>query len=106
MSRKSRRVRTPKALGEALKQTLFFFLRCLEMAENVFHKNYRRIHDDPKVHRTEGKQICAFAENDEKNDGEEQRKRDIDANDNRAAKITQENPLDEEDQHASKDQIM
>ncbi len=42
----------------------------------------------------------------EQDDGKEQRKRDVHSDNDRAAEISQENPLDQEDQQASEEQIV
>ena len=44
--------------------------------------------------------------NHQQNGGEEQRERDVQSNDDRAAEIAEENPLNQEDQHASEDQVV
>ena len=46
---------------------------------------YRRINDDPEVNSAKREQVCAFAEDDKKNNGEEQSEGYIGANDDRAA---------------------
>ena len=44
--------------------------------------------------------------NHQENGGEEQRERDVQPNDDRAAEIAEENPLDQEDQQASENQVV
>ena len=102
----SGRVRPPKPLPETPKQPLFFFWLRLEISEDILNEDHRRIHDDPEIHRTQGEQIRALAENYEKNDGEEQRKRDVQSNDDRAAQISEKDPLDQKDQQASENQVV
>ena len=106
MFRGSRRVGPPRTLRQTLEQTLSFFRVALKIPEDVLDQDHRRIHDDAEIHRAHGQQVGAFALNHQENGGEEQRERDVQSNDDRAAEIAEENPLDQEDQQASENQVV
>ncbi len=78
----------------------------LKIAENVFHQNHRRVHDDAEIHCADGQQVRAFIAQHEDDDGEEQRERNVDADDERAAQVAEENPLDEKHQQTSENQVV
>src|SRR5580700_2899500 len=88
------------------KQPLSVFRGRLEISKYIFNKDYRRIHDDPEVHGSDGKQVRAFALKHQQEDGEKERKGDVESNDQRAAKVAEKNPLDQEDQQASENQVV
>ena len=102
----SRRVQPPISAGRLREQPLSFFRGRLEVSEDILDQNYRRIDDDAEIHRADGKQVGAFALHHQEDDGEEQRKRDVQSNDDGAAKITEENPLDQENQQAPENQVV
>jgi hypothetical protein len=101
-----RRVRPPKALRQTLEQALPFFGLALEIPEDILHQDHRRIHDDAEIHRAHGKQVGAFALHHQQDDGEEKRERDVHPHDDGAAEVPQENPLDQEDQQASENEVV
>ena len=78
----------------------------LKIPEDVLDQDDGRIHDDAEIHRAHGQQVGAFAQHHQQNGGEEQRERDVQSHDDRAAKIAQENPLDQEDQQTSENQVV
>ena len=80
--------------------------RCLKIAENILDQNDRGIDDDAEVDRTHRQQVRVLALQHQQNDGEEQRKRNVDADNDRAAQIAQEDPLDQEHQQAAENQIV
>ena len=80
--------------------------RPLEIAEYILHQDHRRIDDDAEIHRADGKQVGAFPLQHQQHDGKEQRKRDVQPDDDRAAEVAQENPLDQEHQQAPENQIV
>src|ERR1019366_8614752 len=99
-------VQPPISSGETLEQSFSLVVMCLKISEDVFDEDDRRIDDNAEINRSHGEQICAFTEDYEEDDGEEQRKRNVQSNDDRAAEITEENPLDQEDQQASENQVV
>ena len=80
--------------------------RCLKIAENVFHQNDRGIDDDAEVDRTHRQQVRVLALQYQQDDGEEQGERNVDADDHGAAQVAQEDPLDQEHQQTSENQIV
>src|SRR5208283_2096056 len=96
----------PKALGKVLEQTLSFFLASLEVSEYILNEDYRRIHDDAEIYCADREQVRAFSLDHQENDCEEQRKRNVQSDDDGAAEITEKNPLDHEDQKASENQVV
>ena len=94
------------ALGEILQQFLPRRRTCLDIAEDVFDQDHRRIDDDPEVHGADRQQIGVLALQHQQDDREQQREGNVQADDDRAAQIAQEDPLDQEDQSAAEDQIV
>src|SRR6267378_2671858 len=67
-------------------------------AEDRFHQDYGSVHDQPEIDRADREQIGGFPAQYQNDNGEKQRERDSGADDQRAAQITQENPLKQHDQ--------
>ena len=88
------------------KQALPFFRAPLEISEDILDEDHRRIHDDAEIHGADRQQVGAFTLQHQQHDGKEQRKRDVHPDDDRAAEIAQENPLDQEHQQASENEIV
>mmetsp|Transcript_5519 Transcript_5519/g.13306 ORF Transcript_5519/g.13306 Transcript_5519/m.13306 type:complete len:1095 (-) Transcript_5519:4456-7740(-) len=78
----------------------------LEVAVDVLDQDDRRVDDDAEVHRAQRQQIGGFPTQHQHDDAEAQCERDVDADDDRAAQVAQEDPLDEENQHASEHQVV
>src|SRR5580700_9044794 len=89
-----------------LQQRLPMFRGRLEIAVDVLHHDHGGIDDDAEIDRAEREQIGILAAQHQDYDGEEQRERNVGADDDGAAEIAQENPLNEENQQAAEDQIM
>jgi hypothetical protein len=70
----------------------------LEVAEHVFDQDHRGIDDDAEVDGPNRQKIRVLSHQHEHDHGEEQRKRDIYADDDGAAQIAKENPLNEKNQ--------
>ena len=104
--RRARRVRAVEAVGQPLQPNPPFVRGPLEVAEDVLDEDHSKIHNDAEVHGPDGEEVCAFASNHKENDGKEQRERDVQPNDDRAADVAEENPLDEEDEQASEDEVV
>ena len=83
-----------------------FFAVALKIPEDILDQDYRGIDNDAEIDRADGKQVGAFPQNHQQDGGEEQRKRNVQPDDDRAAKVAEENPLDQEDQHASENQVV
>src|SRR5271157_6523634 len=86
----------PSTLRQTLQESLSFFRIPLKIPEDVLDQDHCRIHDDAEIYCTHRQQVCAFSQNHEQNCGEEQRERNVQTNDDRAAEIAKENPLDQE----------
>ncbi len=100
------RVRSPGVLGQPLQQTLPFFLGTLEIPEDVFNQDHRRVDNDSEIDRAEREEIGALALQDDESDGKEQRKRDVQPDDDGASQVAQKDPLNQEDQKAAKNQVV
>src|SRR5579863_1114572 len=96
----------PGAPCQTLQQTLLFFRCPLKILEDVLDQDHSRIHDDAEIHGAHGQEICTFPLYHQENGGKEQREWDVQSNDDRAAEIAEENPLDQEDQQAPEYQVV
>src|ERR1700682_4493193 len=67
-------------------------------AEDRFHHDHGGVHDEPEIDRADRQQIGGFAAQNQDDDGEEQRERYGGADDQRAAEVAQEHPLQQHDQ--------
>lgn len=88
------------SLDEIVKEAPPFRSFRLEISKNSLDEDYRRIDDDPEVDRAERQEVGILAPDYEKDNGEKQREWNIGADDDGAAQITQEKPLDEENEDA------
>src|SRR6202050_2794975 len=98
--------RAPALLGKLVEQLLFGLRACLKVSIHIFDKNDGGVDDDAEVDRAQGQEICVFTAQNQDDDAEEQRKRDIDADDERGTQLAEEYPLDEEYQYAAKDKVV
>src|ERR1700730_2979728 len=89
-----------------LQDPIAIFRTGLEIAEDVLHHDDGRIDDDSEIHRAERQQVGVLALQHQNDDGEEQREGNIRADDQGAAQIPQEYPLDHEHQNAAEHQIV
>src|SRR6266446_2847986 len=69
------------------------------MAEDILDHDHRRIDDQPEVDRADRQQICRLAAQHEHRDRKEQGERDRRRDGHGAAKIAEEQPLHDENQH-------
>src|SRR5271169_3328514 len=89
-----------------LKQRLSALGRGLKVPVDIFHHDHGRVDDDAEIDRTERQQVGVLALQHQNDDGEEQRERNVGADDDGAAQVAEKNPLNEEDQHTTEDQIV
>ena len=78
----------------------------LTIPVDVLHENHRRIDDDAEIDRTDRKQVRILVAQHQNDDAEEQRERDIGADDERAAQVAEKHPLNEKDQRAPEHEIV
>ena len=93
-------------LRELTEQRLSRFRPGLEIPVDIFDQDHGGIDDDAEIDGADRQQIGVLVAQHQDDDAEEQRERDIDADNDGAAQIAEEQPLDEEDQQAAKDEIM
>ena len=77
----------------------------LKIAENIFDQDHSRFHNDAEVHCSHRKQIRAFAL-DRRIMAKNSANGMFMPDDNRAAEIAKKNPLNQEHQQQSEDQIV
>ncbi len=80
--------------------------RRLEITKYVFDEDHRRIDDDAEIDGADGQEIGVLPHQNEDDHTEEQRERDVHADDDGAAQITKENPLDQEHEQAAEHQVV
>jgi hypothetical protein len=83
--------------------------RCLfrlEISKDILDQDHRRIDDDPEVDCAQRQEIGILGPKHEKDNGEKQREWNIRADDDGAAQITQEKPLDEENEDAAEHEVV
>ena len=98
---------TPHRLSASSWSSALSILRaCLKVAEDVLDQDDRRIDDDAEIDGADGQQIGVLAAQNQNDDAEEQRERDIDADDDGAAQVAEKDPLDEEDQQAAENEVV
>jgi hypothetical protein len=78
----------------------------LKIPEYVLHQDHRRIHDDAEVNGADRQQVRILSKKHQYDDAEKQRERNVGADDDGAAQIAQEYPLDQENQKATEDEIV
>src|SRR4029077_5290686 len=100
------RIRTPVAFGQMLQQSLPLLRARLKIPIDIFHHDHGGIEDDAEVDRTERQKVGVLALQDQEDNGKEQRERDVRTDDDGAAEIAQEYPLNEEDQETAKNQVV
>ena len=65
----------------------------LEVAIDILDQDDRGIDDDAEIDRADGKQVRILAAQHEDDDAEEQRERNVGADDDGAAEVAEEEPL-------------
>ena len=105
---KSRRGRigAPPLFGKCCISTCSGVRPGLEIAVDVLDQDDRGIDDDAEIDGADREQVGVLAADDQNDDAEEQRERDIGADDDGAAQVAEEQPLNEEDQQAAEYQIV
>ncbi len=78
----------------------------LKVAVDILHHNHRGIDDDAEVDRPERQQVRVLTLQNKDNDRKEQCERDVRADDDGAAQIAEEYPLNEKDQQTTENEIM
>jgi hypothetical protein len=102
----SRRIGSPLLRCELLEQRQSCLRPSLQVPIDVFDQDDRGIDDDAEIDGAHRQQIGVFVEQHQNDDREEQRERNVHPDDDRAAQVAEEQPLDEEDQEAAVDQIV
>ncbi len=100
------RIGTPVAFRQVPQDAQPIFRRRLEVAEDVFHHDDGGVDDDAEIDGAERQKIGVLALQHQDDDGEEQGEGDVRADDERAAQVAQEHPLDEEHEDAAEDQVV
>ena len=98
----SRRIGAPALLGELLQQRLPVLRLRLEIAVDVLDQDHRGIDDDAEIDGADRQQVGVLAAQHQDDDAEEQRERDVGADDDGAAQVAEKDPLNEEDQQDSR----
>ena len=101
-----RRVRAPGAPRQALQQPLSFFGVSLKIPEDVLNQDHRGIDNNSEIDCADGKQVRAFSHDHQEDGGEEQGERNVQPDDDRAAEVAEEDPLDQKNQQTSEDQVV
>src|SRR5712671_5263140 len=76
------------------------------MAKDILQHDHGGIDDDAKINRSNRQQIGGFPSHHRDDDGQEQRNRNGRRNDDGAAQIAQEQPLDEKDQRNAEQHVV
>ena len=100
------RIGAPLLLCKLRQQRLPLLRPRLKVPEDILDQDDRRIDDDAEVDGADRQKIRVLAAQDQNNDAEEQGERNVDADDDGAAQIAEEDPLHEEDQQATEDEVV
>jgi hypothetical protein len=106
MCRMALRVHGEVGLLLSVHQLLALVATLLEVAEDVFDQDDGRVDDDAEVQGAHRQQICRIAQQYQDDDAEEERDGYVGADDDRAAQVAQEYPLDQEHQQTSEDEVV
>src|SRR6185312_14380220 len=101
-----RGVVAPALLGQMLQLPLSIFRRCLKVAIDILDQDDCGIDNDAEIDCADGQQICVFPAQDEDDDAEEQRERNVGADDDGAAQVAEEQPLHDENQQATEQKVV
>ena len=77
-----------------------------QMAVDVLHHDHRRVDDDAEIDGADRQQIGGFPAQHRDDHGQEQRDRNRRRDDQRAAQVAEEHPLDEEDQRDAEQHVV
>src|SRR5262249_22657209 len=99
-------VGAPGALGKLMQERLPLSARQLQIPKHILDQDNRGIDDDSEVDRADREQIRVLALQYQDDDAEEQGERNVDTDDDGAAQVSQEHPLDQEDQQTAEDQVV
>ena len=78
----------------------------LKIPENVLDQDHRGIDNDAEIDGADREQVGVLFRHHHDDDGEKQRKWNIGADNDGAAQVAEENPLDDENQRASEKQVV
>src|ERR1700723_1431774 len=88
-------------------QQLFSFVRSGgEIAIQILDYNHGGIDDNAEIDGPDRQQVCILAAQNEDDDAEEQSERNIGTDDDGAAKITEKQPLNGENQQNAENEVM
>jgi len=87
-----RQLRVVPALRELGQQRRPLLARPLQVVEQVFNQDHRRVDDDAEIDRADRQPIGRLAREHQHDHAEQQRERDAGADDQRAAQIAEEDP--------------
>ena len=96
----------PGLFGQLMQQALPLFRRGLEVAIDVFHQDHRGIDDDAEIDRADRQQVGVLVAQHQDDHAEEQRERDVGADDDRAAQVAEKSPLDQENEQAAEHEVV
>jgi hypothetical protein len=102
----SGRIGAVASFHQRAQQLALVLLRPLKITEYVFHQDHGGIDNDAEIDGADGQQISILSDQDQDDDAEEQRKGDIDPNDDGAAKVAKKHPLNQEDEQAAENEIV
>src|ERR1700733_3684473 len=89
-----------------MQQLLSFLPSGGEIAIHILDHNHGGIDDDAEIDGADRQQVCILAAQNENDDAEEQRERDICADDDGAAQIAQKQPLNGENKQNAEDEVV
>src|SRR5580698_3919524 len=89
-----------------MQQLLSFLPPGREIAIHVLDHNHGGIDDDAKIDSADRQQVCVLAAQDKDDDAEEQGERDVGADDDGAAEVAEEQPLNGENQQNTENEVM
>ena len=76
-----------------------------DLAEDVLHHEHRAIHQDAEIDRADGEQVGRGVLQVETDEGEQQRQRNGDGDDQPGAKVVEEEDQDDDDQQHAAQQV-
>src|SRR5208282_2270317 len=86
----------PFFFGQGVQEVVSFFWPRLKISVDIFDQNNGGIDDDTEIDSADGQQIGVLAAQNQNDDAEKQRKRDVNTHDDGAAHVAQEYPLNHE----------
>ena len=94
------------ALPQRLDHLLLRARHGLQIAEDVLDQDHGRIDDDAEVDGADGEEVGVLALQHHQDDGEEQGEGNVHADDDGAAQVAEEDPLDQEHEQAAEDEVV